>query len=337
MWELEELVKSKLHELVGKSSYRLRLSAISDCPRRHWWRAREGREEEEVVDEELVGIYAAGIVWEKAILDLLGVPEELRQVEVDICGVKGHIDGILTIDDKPVIVDIKTTSLALIASAPYHSHMWQVRAYAVGYKGAHGIAPSVALIYIAREKPISANPQSPKVWASEYSEEWEISVKETAKALLSDEVPSIPPTYAPDRLPCEGMLYGRYERCPYYERCWQQPTMALAKTRYIEIAEKTAIDEIGEQRALLKTLQRESLEQQLRDAIRKCLDKNPDVMEVVIEGVKWRVVGRRHKQRTFDMQRAIEALRKHGENIDAFYVIKEVPYVTWSRISEDET
>ncbi|MEM2591537.1 MAG: PD-(D/E)XK nuclease family protein [Thermofilaceae archaeon] len=328
MQQLEELLRERLNELVKKTSHRLRLSSIGECPRRQWWEARELEEEEP--PEELKGVYIAGLVWEKAILDLLGVPPEARQVEVTVEGIKGHIDGILTIDDTPIIVEVKTTSSQLIDNTPQHNHVWQAYAYAVGYKEAHGVEPSIAIIYIARE-----NPTLLRVWEGKYSEEWERRIKEVACMLVSDEVPPVPASFAPYKLPCEGVTYGQYTRCPYHERCWQGE-LVLAKTYAIDVAEKTAIDELGEQHEMLKAMQRDSLEQRLKEAIRKCFEEHPEVEEVMIEGIEWRLVGRRRVRRLLNIKKAEELLAELGVDVEELREPKEEVYVTWTRIKSDK-
>lgn len=243
---------------------RLRLSQIGLCPRANVLSVLTGI----VPDfEDMAGILFSGKIHETIIDQAFSGYILVQQKEVEVEGVKGHIDFYLP--ELNVIIECKTTNLYGLQKAPFDHHLMQVLAYMVGIELEVGSMPKAFIVYFAREDP--KNFRVNEVYCGETAKEYVIqTIRQLKEAVEKEEVPPIPMGYRPEKFPCRwfSQVTGRLFECPFHERCWSEPIQQLPEADEIaELASKLA--EIDEQ---VKKLSMEA--ETIRNIIKSAAEQN---------------------------------------------------------------
>lgn len=314
--ELIARLTNALLALQGTATPRFRLSQLRGCPRAQWFAVYTETDDGEP-DLTTLGHFLKGRLFERWVRETV-VPECVSEKEVELNGIKGHIDAFVPPD---TVLEIKTTSTASIPFLPNLNHIWQVKAYLAalrweGVEGAHGL-----LVYIPADDPAQATELIFEVNLTD--DEYAFLLKQT-ELVLSDTPPPVPEDYNPERLPCAGILYGRAVKCPFYEHCW-----VSEQAEVTAIVPKTWIDYLGAQQTVLDAYQQaikhiEAFKQQVESKIKEVMKSHPDMLTLTVEGSNYVLVAQKTVRRHVD----IKALREDlGDDFLRPYE-KEVQAVT---------
>jgi len=265
---------------------RLRLSRVGMCPRQTVWSVREGIEADLT---EAAGILAAGKLYEAFIAEMFENEEIIPQMEVELAGIKGHLDFYLP--RLKLVIECKTIATSRIDSAklPIEHHVAQLHAYLsalkdMGYGENYG-----AIIYLPRE-----NPRLYRVFTFAYDEtkhsELVLTLEMLKDAIENDKVPPIPEGYSPNSFPCSwfSRISRIHLRCPFFERCWSKeaPQRQHQEMEAVsEITDNTTQMEMDQDlEDLVSLLYELKLEKQrIDDEIKACREQ---ILEAVTEKLK---------------------------------------------------
>lgn len=219
---------------------RLRLSAVGLCQRATVLSIKTGITPD---FEDMSGILYSGKLHEQIIKQAFDGWNVVEQKEVELEGVKGHIDFYLPGEN--VIIECKTISLSGMHRVPIEHHIWQVAAYMEAVKEETGETPQGFIVYFARE-----DPQTFRVYEVVYSQTCAELVRQTLRKLqkhLEEEtIPPIPPNYRPNKFPCQwfSVTTKRLFNCPFRERCWGEDRKIAEIDDISDVVERLAeIDE----------------------------------------------------------------------------------------------
>ena len=199
---------------------RLRLSALGLCPRATVLSVRTGVTADL---SEAAGILAAGHLFESFIAEAFEGEEILPQYEVELQGVKGHID--FYFPQRKFLIECKTIAAARCSPEflPVEHHVVQVHAYLSALYEMTNEEHFAALVYFPRE-----NPRLFQVFTFAYDPSWHselvLRIELLKHAIETGELPAIPADYDATKFPCRW--FSRISRmvvqCPFYDQCWQE-------------------------------------------------------------------------------------------------------------------
>ncbi len=296
--EIKERIRQALESSrQGGSAPRLRLSALHECPRFQVLQVIEPQEATYSLEQ--LGHFTKGIIHELW-LYRAAFPEALHQFEVELEGIKGHIDLYYPPD---CILELKATSSNSIPFLPNYQHVWQVKAYLAALKQMElSDEPQGYIVYFITDNPAITLDHIYPVFLSPEEETHLITLaRQLREAVEARQVPDIPPHYVPHRPPCAGVAYGSYFVCPFHERCWGKreetqldttlavPTIAIERVGWAIDAEQRLQQQ---QRDVLR------LKEEIETRLRELLKSRDDIEEITIEGVNWQVVARKDKKPT---------------------------------------
>jgi CRISPR/Cas system-associated exonuclease Cas4 (RecB family) len=208
-------------------------------------------------------------------------PQAIRQYEVSLHGIKGHIDLFLPPD---TVLEAKTTTTQSLAFVPSYDHIAQTKAYLAALRFMGVPDPKGYLIYILADSPAQALDHIYPITLSD--DEYE-TLCQRAKTLVEAETepPPIPAHYSPNKLPCSGIVFNAPYRCPYFERCWGE-TGAIVPRSWVDGlgAQLVALDEtMARFEQVVKA--REEIEKKIKDVMRE-----KGLRELVIRGDQFEIV-----------------------------------------------
>ena len=212
--QLKSQISKAIADMAKSEEPRLRLSAVGLCPRQQFYSIKEGV----TVDlSPMEGILATGKLFE-AIIEV-AFPDAIKQFEVDLDGVKGHIDFYLP--NEKIFFECKSLGIAGLSYTPIEHHIKQVHAYHTALV-AMGLGVHTGyLVYFPRED-ISQF----VVYEVPYDEMEALEVtnwvKTMKRAVEENTVPPVPSHYRPNKFPCQwySVHAKRQMVCPFIERCW---------------------------------------------------------------------------------------------------------------------
>lgn len=216
-------VKRRIEGLFAKVAQpdappKLRLSALGLCPRATVLSIRTG------VSPDLTaasGVLAAGHLFESLIAEAFDGEQVIPQFEVELAGVKGHIDFYLP--ERNFLIECKTIAAARCSPEflPVEHHVVQVHAYLSALYEMTGKPHVAALVYFPRE-----NPKLFQVFTFAYDESWHselvLRIELLKHAIETGEIPPVPANYSPSSFPCRwfSKIARMAMQCPFYEQCW---------------------------------------------------------------------------------------------------------------------
>jgi CRISPR/Cas system-associated exonuclease Cas4 (RecB family) len=273
---IKETIKQAL--MTEPSPPRFRLSQLKECLRQQWFEVNEPEPEGETNLIEL-GHFLKGRLFEDWVASAF--PEAVRQHEVELYGIKGHVDLFIPPD---VVIEVKTTTTQSLVFAPSYDHVWQVKAYLAALKSSGVDEPKGFLIYIPADNPAKCLDYIFPVDLSDH--EYEMLCQQ-AKTLIEaqTEPPSIPAHYSPNKLPCSGIVFNAPYRCPYFERCWGEVGTIVPRSWVDGLGTQlAAMDEIMAQfEQVIKA--KEEVERKIKEAMRE-----KGLRELVISGERFEIV-----------------------------------------------
>jgi CRISPR/Cas system-associated exonuclease Cas4 (RecB family) len=276
--EIKDAIKQAL--MTEPSPSRYRLSQLGECLRRQWFEVNEPATDEKGEPDWMeLGHFLKGRVFEDWLASLF--PQAIRQYEVSLHGIKGHIDLFLPPD---TVLEAKTTTTQSLAFVPSYDHIAQTKAYLAALRFMGVPDPKGYLIYIPADSPAQALDRIYPITLSD--DEYE-TLCQRAKTLVEAETepPPIPAHYSPNKLPCSGIVFNAPYRCPYFERCWGE-TGAIVPRSWVDGlgAQLVALDEtMARFEQVVKA--REEIEKKIKDVMRE-----KGLRELVIRGDQFEIV-----------------------------------------------
>jgi CRISPR/Cas system-associated exonuclease Cas4 (RecB family) len=276
--EIKDAIKQAL--MTEPSPSRYRLSQLGECLRRQWFEVNEPATDEKGEPDWMeLGHFLKGRVFEDWLASLF--PQAIRQYEVSLHGIKGHIDLFLPPD---TVLEAKTTTTQSLAFVPSYDHIAQTKAYLAALRFMGVPDPKGYLIYIPADSPAQALDHIYPITLSD--DEYE-TLCQRAKTLVEAETepPPIPAHYSPNKLPCSGIVFNAPYRCPYFERCWGE-TGAIVPRSWVDGlgAQLVALDEtMARFEQVVKA--REEIEKKIKDVMRE-----KGLRELVIRGDQFEIV-----------------------------------------------
>jgi CRISPR/Cas system-associated exonuclease Cas4 (RecB family) len=276
--EIKDAIKQAL--MTEPSPSRYRLSQLGECLRRQWFEVNEPATDEKGEPDWMeLGHFLKGRVFEDWLASLF--PQAIRQYEVSLQGIKGHIDLFLPPD---TVLEAKTTTTQSLAFVPSYDHIAQTKAYLAALRFMGVPDPKGYLIYILADSPAQALDHIYPITLSD--DEYE-TLCQRAKTLVEAETepPPIPAHYSPNKLPCSGIVFNAPYRCPYFERCWGE-TGAIVPRSWVDGlgAQLVALDEtMARFEQVVKA--REEIEKKIKDVMRE-----KGLRELVIRGDQFEIV-----------------------------------------------
>jgi CRISPR/Cas system-associated exonuclease Cas4 (RecB family) len=276
--EIKDAIKQAL--MTEPSPSRYRLSQLGECLRRQWFEVNEPATDEKGEPDWMeLGHFLKGRVFEDWLASLF--PQAIRQYEVSLHGIKGHIDLFLPPD---TVLEAKTTTTQSLAFVPSYDHIAQTKAYLAALRFMGVPDPKGYLIYILADSPAQALDHIYPITLSD--DEYE-TLCQRAKTLVEAETepPPIPAHYSPNKLPCSGIVFNAPYRCPYFERCWGE-TGAIVPRSWVDGlgAQLVALDEtMARFEQVVKA--REEIEKKIKDVMRE-----KGLRELVIRGDQFEIV-----------------------------------------------
>ncbi len=335
--ELRERLERAMQLSQGdRQPQRFRLSMLHECPRYQFFVVAE--QLQEPVGLETSGHFLKGVLFEHWLRQAV-FPDALYQYEVELEGIKGHVDFYFPPD---VVVEVKATTSNSIPFLPDYSHRWQVQAYLTALK-ASGVTddPKGFLLYLIVDNPaLSLNhiyhiPLTPQA-------EW---ILQQNARLLSEcwqrgEPPPIPERFSPHQPPCAGVAYGSYYTCPFLKRCWGETTIPAAAMVGVssELVASAGQALAAQKEFLARWRDKLTLAERIGERLRQVMRENPDMEELVVEGGGWRVVARRDRQPTEMWQEGAKERMKQdlGEDFLRPYLRYERRIrVYWQQVGEE--
>ena len=314
--ELRERIEQSLKGVPSPPRYRL--SQLRECLRWQWYEVRNPQEGESSLTE--LGHYLKGRLFEDWFASL--IPQAVRQHEVSLFGIKGHIDLFVPPD---TAIEVKTTTTQSLAFVPHYDHIAQLKAYlaALRFDGIND--PKGFLVYIPADNPaLSLNYIYP---VTLNDGEYEVLCLR-AKTLIEAETepPSIPDNYSPDRLPCSGVVFNAPYRCPYFENCWGQIGTIVPRSWVDGLgAELARMDE--EMAKFEKVMEAKSeVEKKIKEVMQE-----RGLREVVISGDKFEIVAQMaDKPRKYLDTKALK--EDFGEEVLRHYFKEFYPiFIRWRK------
>jgi CRISPR/Cas system-associated exonuclease Cas4 (RecB family) len=276
--EIKDAIKQAL--MTEPSPSRYRLSQLKECLCRQWFEVNEPATDEKGEPDWMeLGHFLKGRVFEDWLASLF--PQAIRQYEVSLHGIKGHIDLFLPPD---TVLEAKTTTTQSLAFVPSYDHIAQTKAYLAALRFMGVPDPKGYLIYIPADSPAQALDHIYPITLSD--DEYE-TLCQRAKTLVEAETepPPIPAHYSPNKLPCSGIVFNAPYRCPYFERCWGE-TGAIVPRSWVDGlgAQLVALDEtMARFEQVVKA--REEIEKKIKDVMRE-----KGLRELVIRGDQFEIV-----------------------------------------------
>ncbi len=277
---------------------RLRLSQLTQCPRKQWFDLMEGAPESDTDDTDFLiryGHFLKGVLFERWLSSLF--PEGEWQKEVEFYGIKGHID--LFVPPKTAL-EVKVTTTAWLKETPFYEHLWQLKAYLAALKS-NGVAdPQGFLIYIPADNPALMLRHIYPVTLTD--EDYETLKRQVFLLVDAEGEPPMPDGYSPDKLPCRGLVFYSYYKCPYFERCWKQ-----VNVEETSIVPRNVVDDLGRaftayEQEMQKYEQLMALREQIFEKVRQALKDRPHIRTLEIEGEHFKIVATRYTYRRLDVQ-----------------------------------
>ena len=255
---------------------RLRLSQLGLCPRMTVLSVRTGI----VADlTEATGILAAGHLYEQFIAEAFEGEEVLPQYEVELAGVKGHID--FYFPNRSFLIECKTIAAARVGTEflPVEHHVVQVHAYLAALYETTQRKHYAALVYFPRE-----NPRLFRVFTFQYDESWHselvIRIELLKHAIETGELPEIPADYDPGKFPCRwfSKISRMMVQCPFYEQCWSNRQAQAEQAPHEEPSDTDSVQDLPPDLedlvALLHSLrqQEKSISEQIKTVRKEILE-----------------------------------------------------------------
>ena len=221
---LRDDVKNRIERIFQRTAQgdapRLRLSQLGLCPRMTVLSIQTGITADLT---EAAGILAAGHLFENFIAEAFEGEEVYPQYEVELAGVKGHID--FYFPNRLFLIECKTIAAARSSPEflPVEHHVIQVHAYLSALYEMTQKAHFAALVYFPRE-----NPKLFQVFTFHYDEGWHselvLRIELLKHAIETGQVPPVPKDYEPTKFPCRwfSKISRMLMQCPFYEQCWSQ-------------------------------------------------------------------------------------------------------------------
>ena len=316
---LKETIKQAL--MTEPSPPRFRLSQLKECLRQQWFEVNEPEPDDNGEPDLMkLGHYLKGRLFEDWLASLF--TQAIRQYEVELHGIKGHIDLFIPPD---TVVEVKTTTTQSLAFVPSYDHIAQTKAYLAALRFMGVPDPKGYLVYIPADSPAQAlNHIYPIILTDdEYG-----TLCERAKTLTEAETepPPIPAHYSPNKLPCSGIVFNAPYRCPYFERCWGEVGTIVPRSWVDGLgAQLAAMDEIIAQfEQVMKA--RDEIEKKIKDVMRE-----KGLRELTISGDQFEIVAQMADKPREQID--IKALRQDfGDDILQRYVREVYPiFVRWRK------
>ena len=317
--EIKDAIEKQLRS--EPSPPRYRLSQLKECLRQQWFEvnkpALKTTAEPTLIE---LGHYLKGRLFEDWFASLF--PQAIRQYEVELCGIKGHIDLFVPTD---TVLEVKTTTTQSLAFVPSYDHIMQTKAYMAALKFSGVDNPKGFLIYIPADSPAQVLNHIYPVTLSDY--EYEM-LCQRAQTLIEAETepPPIPSHYSPDKLPCSGIVFNAPYRCPYFEDCWGQVGTIVPRSWVDGLGTQLALmdEEMARFEKVVKA--KEEVEKKIKEVMRE-----KGLKEIVISGEQFEIVAQMaDKPREY---LDIKALKEDfGEEILRHYTKETYPiFVRWRK------
>jgi CRISPR/Cas system-associated exonuclease Cas4 (RecB family) len=316
---IKETIKQAL--MTEPSPSRYRLSQLRECLRQQWFEVNEPEPDDNGEPDLMkLGHYLKGRLFEDWLASLF--TQAIRQYEVELHGIKGHIDLFIPPD---TVVEVKTTTTQSLAFVPSYDHIAQTKAYLAALRFMGVPDPKGYLVYIPADSPAQAlNHIYPIILTDDEYE----TLCERAKTLIEAETepPPIPAHYSPNKLPCSGIVFNAPYRCPYFERCWGEVGAIVPRSWVDGLgAQLAAMDEIIAQfEQVMKA--RDEIEKKIKDVMRE-----KGLRELTISGDQFEIVAQMADKPREQID--IKALRQDfGDDILQRYVREVYPiFVRWRK------
>ena len=317
--EIKETIKQA--RMTEPSPPRFRLSQLKECLRQQWFEVNEPEPDDNGEPDLMkLGHYLKGRLFEDWLASLF--TQAIRQYEVELHGIKGHIDLFIPPD---TVMEVKTTTTQSLAFVPSYDHIAQTKAYMAALRFMGVPDPKGYLVYIPADSPAQAlNHIYPIILTDDEYE----TLCERAKTLIEAETepPPIPAHYSPNKLPCSGIVFNAPYRCPYFERCWGEVGTIVPRSWVDGLgAQLAAMDEIMAQfEQVMKA--RDEIEKKIKDVMRE-----KGLRGLTISGDQFEIVAQMADKPREQID--IKALRQDfGDDILQRYVREVYPiFVRWRK------
>jgi CRISPR/Cas system-associated exonuclease Cas4 (RecB family) len=317
--EIKDAIKQAL--MTEPSPSRYRLSQLKECLCRQWFEVNEPATDEKGEPDWMeLGHFLKGRVFEDWLASLF--PQAIRQYEVSLHGIKGHIDLFLPPD---TVLEAKTTTTQSLAFVPSYDHIAQTKAYLAALRFMGVPDPKGYLIYIPADSPAQTLNHIYPITLSDSEYE---ALCERAKTLKEAETepPPIPAHYSPNKLPCSGIVFNAPYRCPYFERCWGEVGAIVPRSWVDGLgAQLAAMDEtMARFEQVVKA--REEIERKIKEVMRE-----KGLRELVITGDQFEIVAQMAETPREYLD--TKALRKDfGDDILKHYTKQTYPiFIRWRK------
>jgi CRISPR/Cas system-associated exonuclease Cas4 (RecB family) len=248
--------------------------------------------------------------------------QAIRQYEVELHGIKGHIDLFIPPD---TVMEVKTTTTQSLAFVPSYDHIDQTKAYMAALRFMGVTEPKGFLIYIPADSPAQALNHIYPVTLSDA--EFEV-LCQRAKTLIEAETepPPIPAHYSPNKLPCSGVVFNAPYRCPYFERCWGEVGAIVPRSWVDGLGMQLATmdEEMARFEKVIKA--KEEVERKIKEVMRE-----KGLRELVISGERFEIVAQMaDKPREYLDTKALK--EDFGEEILRHYIRETYPiFIRWRK------
>jgi CRISPR/Cas system-associated exonuclease Cas4 (RecB family) len=259
---------------------RFRLSQLKECLRQQWFEVNEPEPDADTEPPLItLGHYLKGRIFEDWFASLF--PQAVRQYEVELHGIKGHIDLFIPPD---TVMEVKTTTTQSLAFVPSYDHIAQTKAYMAALRFMGVTEPKGFLIYIPADSPVQALNHIYPVTLSDA--EFEV-LCQRAKTLIEAETepPPIPAHYSPNKLPCSGIVFNAPYRCPFFERCWNEVGTIVPRSWVDGLGMQLATmdEEMARFEKVIKA--KEEVERKIKEVMRE-----RGLRELVISGERFEII-----------------------------------------------
>jgi len=317
--EIKDAIEKQLRS--EPSPPRYRLSQLKECLRQQWFEvnkpALKTTAEPTLIE---LGHYLKGRLFEDWFASLF--PQAIRQREVILNGIKGHIDLFIP---PHTVIEVKTTTTQSLSFVPSYDHIMQTKAYlaALRFEGIND--PEGFLVYIPSDSPAQVLNHIYPVTLSDH--EYEM-LCQRAQTLIEAETepPPIPAHYSPDKLPCSGIVFNAPYRCPYFEDCWGQVGTIVPRSWVDGLGTQLALmdEEMARFEKVIKA--KEEVERKIKEVMRE-----KGLREVIISGEQFEIIAQMaDKPREYLDVKALK--EDFGEEILRHYVKETYPiFVRWRR------
>lgn len=204
----------------------LYLSSIGKCTRQQAYNLLGFEKKGKEIDSRARIVFYMGDIVELAVINLAkmaGCKIEREQIELEIAGVKGHPDGIITEDGVKRLLEVKSMSSYSFESFENgeidDSYVYQFTAYCM----ALGLTQCV---YVAMNK--DSGVLGERIFT--IKEETVVDIKNRInilKAATKENLPDRP--YQPNE---KGLLPWQCRYCAHYQTCWPNSELILAGKSY---------------------------------------------------------------------------------------------------------